>query len=202
MAPPRRGTARCRRRCRAGRRAGCRHSRSGMPPRLRITVRQGADLRSGHRELIRVVEIRQRHRGSSHQRTVATCPAGQSCGDGGHLGSRPAAPGQHRARLDTDVRRVRVDPGHEVRRDAVESPALHQRLGDTEGHRRVVRPLAGRPVEGAAADHVDHRLGRGVAELVSSTQRVTGCGAEQERPRRGSSVRRSASCRPLCSFVR
>jgi len=40
----------------------------------------------------------------------------------------------------------------------VESAPLEQAGRETQRHRRVVRPLAGRQVERAAADHVDERL--------------------------------------------
>ena len=53
-------------------------------------------------------------------------------------------------------------------------------LGDGNRHRRVVGPFAGLPAEASATDHGHLKFrAAGSAELVRSTQGITGCGAQQ-----------------------
>lgn len=90
-----------------------------------VRMGQGADptgcLDEGHR----VVQVRQRHRSSAHERTVAACSAGplmERRGSSGHrLGrwARPDGP-EDLAGLDTDVGRISGEPASHAERDLIE----------------------------------------------------------------------------------
>lgn len=144
----------------------------------------GLNVRGGRHDGGVVAEVRQRHRRRSHQRAVARralrVVAEGTRGDRGELGTRGGTM-QHRGGGDPDVGRAGALPGEEAVTDRLDiDVAGRDHLGDADGHRGVVGPLARRDTAEATADHGD-LTARVVPEVVAGPESVA-CGHANEHP--------------------